>query len=451
MSTAFLPAQAAAQLRDATSVVGTAVSRIDLYAPPGSWSELPWDSLPTTRRPPGAVLLGLRVHADLAVNAVRIPTCGGRGTIRLDGQPVRSEPRAPVVLTLSPGPHRVTWEVRVSTYERRVACGEPPTVGHAMAAIDGVRLLDFPSPHRAGGLAVVVLPPGHDQKKPATVLLGTHPWNGDPWTYAAYTELLDEAASQQLVLLMPSGLGNSLYTADAEDEVFLALNALSAAIAVDPRAVSIWGASMGGAGATTLGFHRPDRFATITSYFGDSKYDVTTYVRSLLASDPTAHTLNALDIVDNARHVPVWLIHGDDDHVSPLVQSTMLYDALRERGFNVRFDRVAGAGHEGALVARFLREVIRRAAKARVPHPVTRVSYTSVRPDLVDAYGVHLLRLSNRGDATVDLERRPDGIHVRRASGLRGLVLTPGWLGATPGTPVTMDDGSSLEVTWARP
>ena len=53
-----------------------------------------------------------------------------------------------------------------------------------------------------------------------------------------------------------------------------AMAALAARVAVDPHRVSIWGASMGGAGATTIAFHRPDRFAGVTSFFGDSEYDL---------------------------------------------------------------------------------------------------------------------------------------------------------------------------------
>ena len=61
-----------------------------------------------------------------------------------------------------------------------------------------------------------------------------------------------------------------------------AISALRSRVAINPARVSIAGASMGGAGATTIGFHRPDRFASITSFFGDSRYDLATYVRPIL-------------------------------------------------------------------------------------------------------------------------------------------------------------------------
>src|SRR6202142_3858081 len=104
----------------------------------------------------------------------------------------------------------------------------------------------------------------------------------------------------------------------------VALDQLGRGLAVHPRAVSIAGASMGGAGATTIGFHRPDRFASITSFFGDSKYDLATYVRPILRDEAGAHAVNAADVADNARNVPVWLVHGEDDRVSPIAQSEIL-------------------------------------------------------------------------------------------------------------------------------
>ena len=312
----------------------------------------------------------------------------------------------------------------------------------------------FGSPYeaRGGGKAVVYVPPGHDASKPGALLVGLHPWNGTIWTYAAYAQLLRQAQARDVVLLMPSGLGNSLYTADAEDEVLRAIDALAEVVAMGPRAVSIWGASMGGAGATTVGFHHPDRFAAITSFFGDSKYDITTYVRSLLPDEAAAHAVNALDVVDNALHLPVWLVHGEADVTSPIRQSEMLADAMRARGLTVRFDRVPRMGHQGALVARFLEQVVSRAASMRVPSPVARVTYRSVRPWDTGGYGVHLVRRSPSGDAFVAAEARADGVHVTRAEGVRAVVVDPGALGTALDAPpaIVVDAPGDVTARWAQ-
>lgn len=384
-------------------------------------------------RAPGSYEVRFSAKGD----ALRIPHCAGRKRVFVDGKirdggsngPVVS---GPVVRTLDgSSAHDVRIEIDVSKYEKRIACGEAPRAGRRTTTTEGLTTISFTSPDAAkgGGRAVVFVPRGHDVTKPAALLVGTHPWNGTPWTYAAYRELLEEAQAKDVLLLMPSGLGNSLYTQAAEDEVLRAMDAFCKHIAVDPTRVSIWGASMGGAGATTIGFHHPDRFAFVASYFGDSRYDLTTYVKSLLPTEADARRVNALDIVENARHVPVWLIHGEADKVSKIEQSEMLDRAMRARGLSVRFDRVPGMGHEAPLVVKFLRDVVDRSSAARAPVHPTRVSYRSVRAEDTGAYGVRIEK-SGKADAFVDLERRDGEIFVTHADGIATMTLASGALGA---------------------
>jgi pimeloyl-ACP methyl ester carboxylesterase len=334
--------------------------------------------------------------------------------VRVDGRVARDGP-GPVVIPVDPGKHEVVIEVEVSRYERRIACGQRVRVGRVEQTIDGLGTIEFDSPYaaRGGGHAVVFVPPRFDLHQTRKLLVGLHPWNGSIWTYAAYQELLDGARAHGVVLLMPSGLGNSLYTADAEDEVLRAIQALAIVIGttdggdpLQPLDISIWGASMGGAGATTIGFHHPDRFATVTSFFGDSSYDLSTYVRSILVDQHGAHRVNALDVVDNARNVPVWLIHGEDDATSPIRQSEILAEALKQRGYAIRFDRIGGIGHSGALVARFLPDLVELASRARTEHEPQRVTYRSVRPSDVCAYGMSFRRESATLDAFIDVAPR---------------------------------------------
>jgi poly(3-hydroxybutyrate) depolymerase len=419
-----------------------------------TWRGLLWDALEDEDLAPGTYEVRVRFDAGPGgtPQSVQVPPCAGRKGIAIDGHAV-ADPPGPVVVGIGPGRHEVVITVVVSPYERRVACGERPRVGAASRTVEGLAFLRYDSPHRGpgAGSAVVYVPPGHDVHRAAPLLVGLHPWNGSMWTYAAYAGLLREADANDVVLLFPSGLGNSLYTAEAEDEVMRALAAAASEVAVDARAVSIWGASMGGAGATTIGLHHPDRFASITSFFGDSKYDLTTYVRSLLPDEHAAHRVNALDVVDNARHVPVWLVHGESDRTSPIRQSEMLVRALAQRGFAVRFDHIAGVGHSGALVGRYAPGVVSVAAGARVPSTVERVTYRSVRPEDTGAYGVRLERDDGAVDAFVDVERRADGVHVMHGEGLRAVELERGALGTDPThpPPIVVDAPEAVAARWA--
>jgi pimeloyl-ACP methyl ester carboxylesterase len=384
--------------------------------------------------------------------AVLVPHCNGRGRVLVDGVVRDAGSKGPLVVPLGDdAPHDVTIEVKVSTYEKRIACSHAPRVGAIVKTDDGLQTIKFTSPHAAkgGGEAVVFVPGGHDRSKPSALLVGTHPWNSHPWTYAAYEELLDEAGKKDVVLLMPSALGNSLYVADAEDEVMRAIDAIGAQMQIDPQRVSIWGASMGGAGATTISFHHPDRFAFVASYFGDSRYDLTTYVRGILGGEEGAKRVNALDVLENARHLPVFLVHGENDGTSPIRQSTMLYDAMKHAGFDVQFERVPNMGHEGPLIVKYIRRVVDRAATAVAPKFPKRVSFRSVRPIDTTAYGVTLKRISDTRDAFVDLELRSDGVHVLAAEGVSSIELARGALGTTKEEPIV--GAANIPVTWAQP
>jgi pimeloyl-ACP methyl ester carboxylesterase len=444
-------------LQPHATVTGSVVTQVEIAEGEGpgtarSYAPALWSSLSGTRVQRGPSLVRMVLPGSSA--AVELPVCSGRGLVWVDGKEV-STAAGPVVLPLTPRgqgeAHEVTMGVTVGDYERRIACGSAPRAGAPAMTTMGLAVLDVAGGLGAGGgHAVVFIPTGHDVSKPGAVLVGAHPWNGSIWTYAAYSELLDEAAARDVMLLMPSGLGNSLYTAAAEDEVMAAIDALSARVAVDPRRVSLWGASMGGAGATTIGFHHPDRFASVTSFFGDSKYDLSTYVRAILRDEAGAHLVNAMDVVDNARYVPVWLIHGEQDKVSPIAQSEMLAQALQSRGFTVRFDRAPRAGHEGTLVAQHARQLVDLASSARTPDTAPRVTYRSVRSGETSAYGVRVERASATGDAYVDVERVPDGVRVHRATGIVRMVFARGAFGFPPSESpsITRDAGVTVQVEW---
>jgi acetyl esterase/lipase len=253
----------------------------------------------------------------------------------------------------------------------------------------------------------VYVPKGYTADKPAPVLVGLHPWNGNPWTYAAYQELAAEADARGVVLLFPSGLGNTLYTAPSEDEVMRALAALQETMRVDETRISIFGASMGGQGATTVGWHRPSTFASVTSLFGDAKFDLSTNVRNLLPTEEDARRINPIDVVDNARHLPTWLIHGEDDRTAPIVQSEMLEQALKQRKYAVTFDREPGHGHDGILIIKHAKKMLEIAATAIRPTAPARVTFRSVREEDREAYGITLVR-TKPGPAFFDIELKVD-------------------------------------------
>ncbi|CAN5274252.1 hypothetical protein BH09MYX1_BH09MYX1_02520 [soil metagenome] len=406
-------------------------------------------ALSTTAFEPQALHLTATFPGDRT--GIEIPHCGGRAAVSVDGT-TYAPPPGPFVLRLPERKeaHVVSIDVVVSAYERRIACGDPIRVGPVVDAHEGLMRIDFASPPaataRGGGYAILYVPPGHDEKKPGPLLVGVPPWNGTPWTYAAYAELLAAARKNDVPLLFPSGLGNSLYVADAELEVWRAIDAAKAMLAVDEHRMSIWGASMGGQGAMTIALHHPDAFAVVGSFFGDARFDLSTYVRSILPTPDAAHRVNPIDAIDNARHQYTFLIHGDADKTSSVTESDKLNEALVLRGYGVSYDRVPGRGHEGLLVAQQIGKIVDRASLTISPAFPTHVTFRSVRAEDTEAYGVRIVRLAP-GDAFVDLERTTDGNVTVRAENVKEIVLANGALGLARGAGLS-PNGTAVTLRW---
>lgn len=405
-----------------------------------------WASLSRTKLAVGPVTLNLTAPGDRL--GIEIPVCGRRGAVTVDGTRY-APPPGPFVVRVAPRgtPHTIAIELTVSEYEKRVACSGPVRAGTIADTRDGLSVIYFASPVAAGGSAVIYVPPGHDATKPAALLVGVHPWNGDIWTYAAYSELLAAARANDVVLVMPNGLGNSLYTAIPEQEVMRAIDAAEHTVAIDPRRVSIWGASMGGQGACTIGFHRPDKFAFIASYFGDARFNLASYVRSIIPTAEAAHRVDPIAAIDNVRHIPVWLIHGEADMTSGVRESDELNAALQHRGYSVHYDRVPNRGHEGLLVVEHIADVVSQAARAQIPVHPARVTFRSVRPEDDRAYGVHVVRAGTQ-DAFVDLENVGGAISVHAAEGVQAIVLETGALGVARGASVTWNAVHPAPLRW---
>ncbi len=93
---------------------------------------------------------------------------------------------------------------------------------------------------------------------------------------------------------------------------------------VDTMRLYVAGLSMGGMGTFELLARQPGRFAAAIPICGGSN--------SLLA--PLY-----------ARHTPLWIFHGADDAVVPVVLSRKMADAARRAGGKVRYTEYPGVNH----------------------------------------------------------------------------------------------------------
>ncbi|HEV8320202.1 MAG TPA: prolyl oligopeptidase family serine peptidase [Myxococcota bacterium] len=416
------------------AAVGLADAEWATFTPPGHLA-LPktaktlWLRRRFTVPPAGAGLLALRLGAF-----------AGTAAVFLDGADLggAAPPSAPVFLpalpALAPGDHVLAVRVALPKGKEGLwwngaapALGPPgPRRRGYFEMAWGFRRADpAADPHPPYGL---YLPEGWtpDAARPAPLVVALHGWGGSIRSFVPYG-LTREADRTGAVVVFPEG-GKTLYIEAHEDAILRAIDEVAAALPIDPDRITLLGVSMGGAGAVGVGFHYPDRFAALVSYFGDSLYDMKTYVKGTLKTDEMAARYSVLHVPENARHLPVFLVHGKADKVCPFEQSQWLYDALHALGLPVRFEAPAADGHTVSLVARFLPTAFDFLMAARRVKRPARVSYGKNHDAYAGAYWVRftLAREGEFGHVDVEADAADHALVLRDARGVKALTLRLG-------------------------
>ena len=93
---------------------------------------------------------------------------------------------------------------------------------------------------------------------------------------------------------------------------------------VDQDRIYVTGLSMGGFGTWSLAAYQPDRFAALVPICGGGEPIMTRLFRP----------------------IPAWVFHGAKDPVVPLERSTIMVEAMKKAGGDVKFTIYPEAGHD---------------------------------------------------------------------------------------------------------
>jgi poly(3-hydroxybutyrate) depolymerase len=264
-----------------------------------------------------ALDLGGRYGASVVyVNGKRMPDAARNGPFYAKGG-----------LPLVDGKNVVTIQLEYSKFMDGIFWYGPPSVGKPTERQRGLLLRRYTSkvdgkPHELS----LFVPRCADLSKPMPLILALPGWSGNIWSYSG-SELLRDADRRGYLVLTPETFGNILYTGASEDGVMEALDLVTKDIGIDPDRVYITGLSMGGAGALQMAYHYPDRFAAVAAFYGDSSYKLTGYIGRILVSQAQADRYSVINFPENARNLPVLLVHAKDDKTSPFRQSSQLAKA----------------------------------------------------------------------------------------------------------------------------
>ena len=167
-----------------------------------------------------------------------------------------------------------------------------------------------------------------------------------------------------------NGFGNALrdsghgeWGQKMQDDVSDGVAALVKAGYVDPKRVCIMGASYGGYSALAGGAFSPELYRCVISIagvsdlprmlksakfkFGSSHWVVGYWKKIIGDSDKEREKLKSISPINSVDKfkAPVLLVHGKDDTVVPIRQSSLMHKALKRAGKDVEFITLKGEDH----------------------------------------------------------------------------------------------------------
>lgn len=151
---------------------------------------------------------------------------------------------------------------------------------------------------------------------------------------------------QTWVQLDVFGRTNNAYRWSGENDVFEAMADLNRSVRVDRRRITLWGFSMGGAGAWHLGLHYPSKWCSVgpgAGFVDFYQYQKQT-TRRPNVEHSALHIYDAIDYSLNAFNVPVCTYGGEND--AQLAASTQMVERAKKFGVDIKLIIGKGVGHK---------------------------------------------------------------------------------------------------------
>lgn len=182
------------------------------------------------------------------------------------------------------------------------------------------------------------VPSSYDPDEPAPMIMSLHGLGRSYDWLMGYHEYLDYAEEGGFIVVTALGyvrrgwygtlpLEDPEDAAYSEQDVMNVLSLVREEFNVDDNRIYLWGHSMGGAGTFHLAKKHPDLFAAIA------------------VAAPAPRASQSPDDLELFRHMPVLVIHGDDDQTVPVDVSRSWVARMEELGMQHLYVEVAGGDH----------------------------------------------------------------------------------------------------------
>lgn len=200
-----------------------------------------------------------------------------------------------------------------------------------------------------------------DPLKESTVLVSLHSCHRNPLTWEKVVKCGVEECKRwlqciddpQIIILHPSGFGNSIFLGVGEKDVFLSLKKLKEIYSVDDSNIFVSGFSMGGAGALRLLSKFPLIFKAGASVGGYciSPIHWTGPFREKVNS-AHEYSLKGIDIIHNKQRFNgqnIYISHGEKDlgvgGGVPFEQFLKIKEAISSTTCNLKWNVIKNSGH----------------------------------------------------------------------------------------------------------
>lgn len=142
------------------------------------------------------------------------------------------------------------------------------------------------------------------------------------------------------------GRTNNAYRYAGETDVFEAIADVRRRYRIDDKRITLWGFSMGGAGAWHLGLHHPSEWASVGAGAGFVDFYKYQNQKDKLPrhQDQTLTIYDAEDYALNAANVPLITYGGELD--KQLIASTTMVEAAKKRDVEIPLIIGKGMGHK---------------------------------------------------------------------------------------------------------
>ena len=179
------------------------------------------------------------------------------------------------------------------------------------------------------------IPESYDASKPAPLLVALHGMGGDENSmFDSYGSglLKREAERVGFIVACPKGRDPaSMYRGTAEKDVLDVMAEVQRTYRIDSSRIYLMGHSMGAYGTWAIAMNQPDLFAALGPISGGG------------------NTAGMAKI----RHIPEYVVHGDDDRTVAVIQSRNMVEAGKKAGAEIVYVEVPGGSHTSVAAPAF--------------------------------------------------------------------------------------------------